>query len=271
MFFTVSGAGLFLGSQSIGGAVVYAVLAICTFMEGGLDFCVGCWCFGWGIYFGIVPKILYSPYINFRNYRIWANAYTNATVDYPVGPKEHVLLPGQKDPTPADLIRPVRLEAEVKLRLFNPIKYCRIDFFVVPMAIAALAYTWMQVGISTQWNTDVEYQTLFIVSVIIGLIILVLYLLRLFVAFNKCWKEWNHPIYSNMFSAPTITCVLWGIMFLPHSAHGGGALIWIGSIAQMFITLYKIQSLIFDRLPEEFINSALMISPVANFICAIGF
>lgn len=274
VFFSTFGAGLFLGGQRVGGAIVIALLAGAAGCEGIFDFCFGCWMFGLAISFGILPASVYQPYLNMVSDRKWGYVYMNEKRTFPVAVNEHYLLPGQNEPSKVDLVRKDRLELEYKLQDVNLIRHTKIDFFAIPMAIGALAYMFKLTDNThdlTDFNGGYAYQVLALFSVITAGLIAVFYGLRLLLHPQKIWKEWSHPSQGNYFSAITICITLYGLLLLPKSVNGGGALIWIGSIGQMLITVFRVSDLVYSPVSDEWLNPSVMMAPVGNYICTIGF
>eukprot|EP01038_Epipyxis_sp_PR26KG_P006363 gene6363-8763_t len=275
VFFSVFGAGLYLANQRVGGAIVIAMLAAASGLEGVFDFCLGCVFFGLAINLNILPKSLYQPYCNMLQARKYAYDYTTKKRDLDHAINSHH---NEINHTPVDLIRKVRQDFEYKLNDFHLIKHCRVEFFGCPMAIAALAYCFKLTSnayadSTGRYDTGIAYEVLGIVSVILAGIVLVLYGLRFVLYPKKVIKDWRHPIYGHFFSTISIFIVLIGLLYLPREDgyHGGGALIWIGAIIQMLITVFKVAELVYTRVAEEFLSPQIMMGPVGNYIAAVGF
>jgi glutaredoxin len=114
-FFSVFSAGLWLGHYELGGVIVLGGLMGAAFLEAFFDFCAGCWMFGLAVQFGLVSPLLFRPSINLKEDKLWAFRYTYRDTNvYDKVTNEHVMLPGQKEPTEIDLIRKNRFEAEYK-------------------------------------------------------------------------------------------------------------------------------------------------------------
>lgn len=274
LFFSVFGAGLFLGGAPAGGAVIIAMLMCAAGLEGLFDICLGCLIFGKAIKFNIIDKGIYRPYLNLVDYRKWMYHFSNARHKFPDAHREHVLLPWQERETPADLIRKNRIETEFKNSDVDIIRHARVDLFSVPMTIAALAYVFKLTDGSNdavRFNTSGAYQTLAIIAVIIFCLLLLLYCLRLALYPRKVLKEWHHPVTGNMFSVISISITLFGLLLLPHSDNGGGTFIWIGGVMQMLMVVLRVTDLIQDYQTKELVNPSLMMVPVGAFISAIGF
>lgn len=267
--------GLYLGGHQVGGAVVIIILGAFAFSEAVFDFCFGCFFFSYGIANGYFSPAVYRPYLNLVEDRKWAYNYMNEKRTFPVATNEHVLLPGQKEPTPADLIVKNRLELEYKLQDDDFIRHTRVEFFSIPMAIAALAYSFkltdQSAPLGTNFNTGYAYQVLSIVAVVIGGLIWLVYLAKTLLHPKKVLKEWSHPISGNYFSAITITVTLYGMLLLARDVSGGGALIWVGAVGQMLIAVLKVSDLVFSRISDEYLNPGIMMAPVGNYITALAF
>jgi len=121
------------------------------------------------------------------------------------------------------------------------------------------------------WHTGRVYKGLGIVSAALFCAFSILYLLRFYKYPQKVLKEFNHPVAGNMFSAITICVTLYGLMMFDHDLNFGIALVWIGSAAQMAMTMLKISQLVFKKVTTDLLNAGVMMAPVSNFICALSF
>ena len=296
-FMTALSAALYLSGQQLGGVIMIALLIPPAGMEGILNFCLvrvppflppslltipcavqGCWMFGLAIDFKLIPPTIYEPYINYRALRSWAYHFNNDGVTYPVATNEHVLLPGQTESTPVDLIRKDRLEPQYKNQDYS-VRHVTVDLFAVPMTGAALALCFMQVAdlgdsshpLSRHWGTKTVYEVLAIAASVFFGLISIAYLVRLFLWPKKACKEWHHPVYGNFFSAITISLTLFGMLLFNEALTFGITVVWIGSAGQLLITVLRVADLLYDRIGPEMVTPALMMAPVGNFISAIAF
>lgn len=280
-FMSAMSAGFFLGDQREAGLAFIAGLAGASGLEGFLDFCLGCWMFGWGIKLGFLTPSLYRPHLNLMEDKKWANAYKNIKTPYYKAINEHYLLPGQFEETPVDLVRKVRHETEYKNQDYDVIRHTRIDFFAIPMSIAALALVFRLPGdmayngpfnepIAT-WGTHRVHQGIYIGAVVIFLVLLVIYLLKIMLYPKKVVKEWNNPVMGNFFATVTITVSLFAILVFGRAKQFGIGLLWVSSVLQMTMTVFKISDLIYKPFGEENLNASLMMLPVGNFVSALGF
>lgn len=175
LLLTTLAAALFIsGEGQIGGNIVLAAVVVTTGLEGITGtHTTGCYLFHWAIKLGIIPTSVYSPYLNLLAAKQWEydynnnnNSNDNSNDHHKEGnntvpsnnrqQNEHVLLPGQISTTPVDLIRKNRTEADKHnshtLTMMDVIYKTRIDFFVFPMTIAALAYMFLVSDNNAQGN-----------------------------------------------------------------------------------------------------------------------
>eukprot|EP01039_Chlorochromonas_danica_P010591 gene10589-11737_t len=274
-FFSIFAAGLWLGGRKNGGAVVLALLFFFTFLESFLDFDVGAYIFGAFLRWKVISPSIYRPYLNLVEDKKWTYNYLNEKREFAVAVNEHYLLPGQKDPTPVDLIRKDRLELEYKLQDESVLRHLRVEFFGLPLAIAALAYCFNltdgHAKHGANFNAGWAYFTLAVLSVVIYGILFLIYFFKTLLYPKKVLKEWHHPVYGNYFNAITICIVLYGILLLPRDVSGGGVVIWIGAIGQMIVAVLKISDLVYNRVPDDYLNGSILLSPIGNFITALAF
>lgn len=278
LFMSALSAALLLSGQRLGGTVVIGMLIGPTGLEGFLDFCAGCWMFGWGITFGVVPKSVYRPYLNLYTAKEWAYAFSHQDRNYPEAERVHVLPAGQTTESATDLIRKDRFETEYKLQDSHLIKHARVDLFGWPMALAALCFVFkladdsyvhnsQQLG---EWGTRRTSNAIGIASAVLFCFFGILYIARTFLYTNKVVKEWRHPVSGNLFSAINICLALYGYILYNNDLNFGITLVWIASGFQMFIAVEKVASLVFHPVSDELLNPSIMMSPVANFVCVLG-
>ena len=275
-----------IGGYPVGGAVVAAALAGAATLEWVLNFCVGCYFYGLGIRFGIIHPSVYHAYLNMLDSRRFGFDFNNPSLSLanrlPVPKNERVLLPGQTEATPVDLMRKNRVEATFKAQDFDVLRHTRIDLFALPMTLAALAYCYQltangfpsrsnNLKFVGQWDTIAAFYVLIITALIFYILFFLLYIAHFVLFPKKVMKEWNHPIAGNFFSTLTIAGVLFGMSYMYMDSVGGVTVVWVASCAHMLLTVLRMSDLVYSRCAEEYLNPALMMLPVGNFISAIGF
>ncbi|CAK9252507.1 unnamed protein product [Sphagnum jensenii] len=280
-FFGTFAAGLWLGAQPVGGAIVAAIFAAAATLEWTIDFCAGCFVYGMAIRLGLLPAHMYHAHLNLLPARVWTYFHVNKRDQPTAGPSEHVLLPGQSKETPVDLVRKNRLEFEYKQQDINPLRHARVDLFSAPMTLAALAYCYKLTADGTtdqysgadigQWQTEGAYYTLGIAAAILWCAAAALYIVHALLHWRKVVKEWEHPLHGNTFTSVTIAAMLLGINYMSWDPVGGVSLVWLGASGQMLITVVRLADMIYGRVAEEYLTPGLMMAPVGNFAAALGF
>jgi glutaredoxin 3 len=280
LLLAVFAAGLFLGGREVGGAVVTALLAFYLFMEMvGLD--IGSRVFMRLVMYKIISPDVYRSYLNFVENRKWSYEFSAKTMDLEPATKQRILLPSQTANHSVDLIVKSRWETEYKERDFHLVKHCRIDLYLWPMGLAMLALVFQTTQLGSRynsvltWDTGFAQQVIGIISVILFGAITSLYLVRMVLCWSKVSKEWHHEVFGNYFSAPAICLMLYGIMYLNKELEGGYmggiALIWIGAVLQLVVSVSRMSALIFNSVSEEVLNASTVFPAIGNFIAAIGF
>jgi len=275
-FMSVLSAGLLLGGQELAGTIVIGALIFPAGLEGFFDFCLGCWMFGIAISLNIIPPTVYRPYLNYYPAKKWAQQFsTDTSVTYEAVPSTHVMIPGQTEESPVDLIRKDRFETEYKLQDIHA-KNVTVDFFSFPMTVAGIALVFKftadmeKDGISA-WDTKPAYHVLGIVSAVLFGVIACVQLYKLFYFPKKISKEWNHPIFGNFYSTITICITLYGILLFDTSTSAGIVLVWIAAVVQMTWTVLRVADVMFRRIGTDMITPAVMFTPLGCLISAFAF
>lgn len=229
--------------------------------------------------FGLVRSDTFRPHIALKPERTWAYDFMNTKRKLPSVKNEHVLLAGQTEESPIDLIRKDRFETEYKLEDVDVIRHTLVDFFAGPMSVAALALVFKGLShtyrnadgnMTLDWNIDNAYIALSILSFLMFSFVAIPYLLKTVMYPKKVLKEWQHPISGNMFSAISICLSLYGILMYDWYLNFGATLVWIAAIAQMGIAILRMSYLIYDYHSDEIISPALLMGPVGNFVSALA-
>lgn len=201
----------------------------------------GCFVFGYLVRFGLAPKSVFRAALTNIHDTAWAWRFANANPEAKAlaqgGPNEHVLLPGQADESPVDLIRKNRVETEFKNADFNRargggarteeesytrllslpplvvIRHTRVDHFGVPLGLVTLAVAFKLLDTLNRnalllpgtRSTELAQvsDALAIASASLWVLFGALYLLKAALHPKKVVKEWRHPTTGNMFSAIT--------------------------------------------------------------------
>lgn len=281
LFMSTVGALLFLLDIPIGGAVMFAGLSGAASLETFFDFCLGCWIFGHGIALGIISPQVYRPYLTERDSRIWGYNFVHAKNKFDTPAKVPILVTGQTYADPVTIMRKERNEVEYKFAHPDVIGHSEVSLFLIPTAVAMLAFQFQLVGHGAsnifdgtdfaEWGTMVPYQVLYVLSVVLIGIISILYLLKTALHWQKVVKEWNNPLQGNAFIAIPVCLILYGVMYVDRDKDFAAVLIWMGAVIMMAITFVRTADLMMYRLPADFINPVKLMLPIGNFLAAIGF
>eukprot|EP00968_Pinguiococcus_pyrenoidosus_P027814 scaffold7496_cov515-Pinguiococcus_pyrenoidosus.AAC.1 len=209
--------------------------------------------------------------------------WSNTKRVFPKAENQHVLLPGQEQETPADLVRKDRFRKEYKLEDVDPTKHIKVSHFQIPMAVAALGvlFNLVDEGFTSRrfngeergdWVGPQLWQTFTLIAVVLLVGMLALYAVKFALYPTKCLKEFRHPEYSGGFSAVCITAVLIAIAIEEEAGSGTQAhvLLWVAASAQMLLAIERISDLLFERHFEQVLNPVVMITPVGTLVSALG-
>ena len=119
----------------------------------------------------------------------------------------------------------------------------RIDFFGVPMTVAAVGFM-LQAAFYADFETESAYKTFGLFAACIFVLLFTIYVIKALLWPKKVWKEWCNPLAGNFFSTISITLVLEGILLMPSGLNAGVTLVWIGSVLQKLITVLSTNPLL---------------------------
>jgi tellurite resistance protein TehA-like permease/glutaredoxin len=266
----------FEGHQYVACAFM-AGLAVASGMEWALDFCLGCLFYSLGIQFGIFPDYVYRIYTSSKQEveDSWDYMYTNSNAPKPVKVNT--------DPTSAISLKYKKKTDQWTKDDFDIVRHMQIAYFAMPLALLALSVAFKMGGdFSASFNTTgtirqhVIPDEVYIATGILGGVVFALwtalYLARLILHPHKCKTEWDCPLRSPSFGAPTI-CLMF-IAFLIHDEVDDYDLVpriifWIASIAHSLMTIAKLGEWIGMRLELEHVHSQWMILPVGLSVAAL--
>mmetsp|Transcript_13654 Transcript_13654/g.43079 ORF Transcript_13654/g.43079 Transcript_13654/m.43079 type:complete len:611 (-) Transcript_13654:65-1897(-) len=238
-------------------------------MEAFLDFCVGCVFFGIGIRFGLVPRSVYSNYIDLRaeNSDNWDDA--NASLGEGPPAVRSVPAPGCL-PTAIDLTYKVKTD-DMTREDFHPIKHTPIGHFGSAMGLAGLAATW-KVASQPYLRLGVDKVVWHILAIVAGVwfgLLALLYVARAALYPNKVRKEWMHPLHAPAFGVPPICLMLFAFLAAGESNGLSEFLFWAGASSGMALTVVMLGRWVSERKEDEHINAGWMIPPLSNFVAAL--
>lgn len=255
-------------------SVVAAVLAFFAALEGFLNFCAGCWFFGLGIKFKIIPDSIYMVHINTlpeTKYH-WAEWTKRVHPPAPVRVEERFapsLRPGGK-PTRIDLHYKTGKTDDWEREAFDYVKYSKMSFssaVIGPVAVAAL---FRFTSLIPQFNTpNLVWQILALLSLVWTAIFLFPYLLKCIKYPHKVRQEWQHPMMNNAFSVPWMTLVVYAFLADHYSNPFAKVLFWAGASLMMLFSVIIVGNWLATMRHEGLVNGAFQMAPVGNFIVAV--
>lgn len=251
---------------------VYAALAA---LEAGINFCMGCYMFGWLVKLGILPKEIYSLCISMMPE--YQYTYDDATKVVEVNAPEKVRLqyPG-KDKSEIDVRYKVK-SSDHDSQSFHIIKYTKASHFNIVLAILGLASLWRLAGTSDIGNavgfsiSNTPGDVFTVMSVVLMVLFGSLYLARMFFYPKKVMKDWMSPINSSALVIPPASFVL--LAFCVYGRFSGAdtlakVLFWIGAPATLLFSIVLAARWITDAHSQEHINAGWLLIPSANFVCS---
>ncbi|CAB9507889.1 Glutaredoxin-C4 [Seminavis robusta] len=257
-----------------------AGLAMASGLEWAFDFCLGCLFYSWGIMFGIFPDYVYRIYTSSKQEveESWEYMHYNSNAPKP----EKV----DSDPSSAISLKYKRKTDEWTKDDFNIIRNMQVSYFAMPLALLALAVAFkMGAEFTTSFNTtgverqyvitDEVYMAVGLLGTVILLLWALLYLARFVLHSHKCKTEWDCPMRSPSFGAPTICLML--ISFLIHDEEVedyrlddiARVIFWVGSLAHCLLTIAKLGEWVGMRHELEHVHSQWMILPVGLSVAAL--
>jgi tellurite resistance protein TehA-like permease/glutaredoxin len=266
----------FEGHQYVACAFM-AGLAGASGLEWSLDFCLGCLFYSWGIQFGIFPDYVYRIYTSSKQEveESWDYMYTKSNA--PVPTKVNT------DPTSAISLKYKKKTDDWTKDDFDIVRHMQIAYFVMPLALLTLSVAFKMGGdFPENFNTTgtlrqyVIPDEVYIATGILGGIVFALwaalYLARLILHPHKCKTEWDCPLRSPSFGAPTI-CLMC-IAFLLFDEVDDYDLVprivfWVASIVHSLMTIAKLGEWIGLRHELEHVHSQWMILPVGLSVAAL--
>ena len=272
-------AGLYLGGLTNGGLIVLAILAAFGVIEAATERTPGTLLFDLAFKLSLLPPDIYRAHLNLRLDRAWQHQFFTPKRTLEQAESRHVWLPGQDVDTAVDLVRKKRSELEFKVQDVGVIRHTTVVSYAVPLAIAALSYAFKVLDNTYRdqfgqkdlfWGTQTVYSSLSIISAVLFMLITLAYLIRLMLYRKKFWKEWQHPINGNFFSAFAACLSLYGLLLYDYYLDFGIAITWVGAISQMIVSVIRMGSLVYDYGSDETVSAALLLGPIGNFLSALA-
>ena len=151
----------------------------------------------------------------------------------------------------------------------NRLKYFPIMMFAIVMGLSGLTIVYQKAGEILGFSHSIGNYLLYLDSAMF-LIILFVYIVKMFVYPQEVKKEFAHPVRINFFAAVAISFLLLAICY--HSQNHTIALysFYIGTILQTFFTFYTISFWINRNLEIAHSNPAWFIPIVGNVLVPVA-
>ncbi|CAN0118074.1 unnamed protein product [Ascophyllum nodosum] len=262
-----------LGDEPIVAQIFLGMLAAAAFLQGFLDFCLGCVIFELLLKYGLVSRAVYRLHVNTRADTVYAWEKNNVRTGKGV-PPDAITYPTKGLPSnPTDLRAKPGKEDE-KWERFHVIKYCHMSYFMVPLSILGLALPWEMLS-ETVGTASGPWHALAWAGVVLHLILLLLYLGKVILYHTKVVKEFNHPLHRSTFALPFLNFILisWLITkwtSADFSADLAKVFFWLGTAPLAVMTLFVVARQAVVPVDEEYVNPGWMLMPVGNLAGAVA-
>eukprot|EP00752_Nemacystus_decipiens_P012458 g11037.t1 len=261
-----------VGDKPLGARIMLAMLACATFLQGFLNFCAGCFIFGYLVQFGLVSKAVFRMHVNTRSGSLYTWEKNHVRTGKSKAP-EPVTYPTKGLPPNQTDLRAKPGKEDEKWERFCPLKYSHMSYFMVPMSILGLAVPWSMLSQLVGTSSRV-FKALTWTGVVLYILLAVFYLGKSVMHPGKVRKEWVNPATRNSFSLPFM-CLLvmaWVVTQWDGETKSGDlakVLFWLGSAPLAAMTLFTVGSWVAFPVDCEHISPAWMLMPVGNLVGAV--
>jgi tellurite resistance protein len=151
----------------------------------------------------------------------------------------------------------------------NRLQHFPIMMFAIIMGLSGLTIVFQKaeeiLGIKTYVSTLLAE-----VDVFIFLLILIVYIVKIFKYFSEVKKEFSHPVRINFFAASAISFLLISIVYHPLNKDIAFICFLIGTLMQTFFTFYTINFWINKNMEIQHSNPAWFIPIVGNVLVPVS-
>eukprot|EP00903_Cladosiphon_okamuranus_P016305 g15037.t1 len=261
-----------VGDKPLGARIMLAMLACATFLQGFLNFCMGCVIFGFLIQFGLVRKAAFRMHVNTRSDSVYTWEKTHLRTGKSKAP-EPVTYPTKGLPANPTDLRAKPGKEDDKWERFCPLKYSHMSYFMMPTSMLGLAIPWVMLSQLVGTSSRV-FKALAWTGTVLHILLAVLYLGKCVMYPRKVRKEWVNPATRNSFALPFMNFMLiaWVVTQWDRETESGDlakVLFWLGSAPLAAMTLYTIGSWVAFPCDSEHISPAWMLMPVGNLVGAV--
>lgn len=260
-------------SNGIAGSVVTGVLMGCAFLEAVFDFCVGCFCFSYGVQFGLVSSDGFdrsrATLEEFEETRTYLDTrFGDPRTDLQ---KHYVGGDWEKTGQPRSLVYEYKPSSDItKKEFFHPIRNIHSGYFAMSVGVTGLAVQWFVTN-QVFGHNKLIWQSLAVFGGVLYGLLLLLYAAK-FVFFNKkVRKEWNHPVYRyTLFLIPLNL-----LLFIPLSVGNyfvfAQVLFWIAAPFLLCLTCLTMSSWVTYQLDFDYFHPGWCLAPLSNVVAAYVF
>eukprot|EP01062_Namystynia_karyoxenos_P077584 TRINITY_DN783_c0_g2_i1.p2 TRINITY_DN783_c0_g2~~TRINITY_DN783_c0_g2_i1.p2 ORF type:complete len:1063 (+),score=370.10 TRINITY_DN783_c0_g2_i1:116-3190(+) len=287
--FSAAAAGCLLGREDgIAGSVILGCLAAAASLEAFLDFCAGCWFFGYLIKFGLVPESVNDMHIGQKALVAYQAEQVDSATGFggkviPTPEKYKHQQPGQPK-TAADVRVKIPKTDDNKRVDWNPIKHVKFADFLMPLGMGGLALCWKFAhyipGVldSNGRMTDNEvWEGLTYVGLAVWLVLLALLLIKLFRYPRRIWSEISDPIRSNSVAAFGTSLVLYGFLIyeapensVPNATRTlSVVMFWTGAAMMKLLLVWRLADLVRRRGDSEIVTPRMLTPFAGCVVCAL--
>ncbi|KAL4537156.1 hypothetical protein Ndes2526B_g04932 [Nannochloris sp. 'desiccata'] len=253
-------------------ATVFAAgLAAASFLEWALNFCAGCWVFGYAIRFGIIPDSVYIVHINtLPETKLTWEDWTK-TVNPPTPQKFRENFRDYPKNTKIDLHYKTLKTTDWEREDFDYIKHSKIAFFSSVIGVAAVPALFKFMSMAPRFQTsDLIWQILTLLSLVYTVIFTVPYIIKWIKYPQKIKSEWQHPMMNNAFTVPSMTLIVYAFLATGnYSTPLARVLFWIGSSTAFFLSIIIIGNILSTIRHPGHLNGAWQMAPVGLYIAAV--
>ena len=283
LMFSGGAALLFRTGHIIPGCVVLGILLVCAFLEGFVNFCVGCFFFGLMVHFKLIPPSVYKLHLNTKDERqlIYDEAFTRLNE----GPyKKNAKFVDPDIPRLTDLYYKIKSD-EQKQEDFHIIRHLRVSMYSMILGVSALSLVWKSISEFDKEpfkdSDDIDREVsdaLLAISFVLFCIVTILYLAKCIFYTKKVIKEFQHPSMVNFFAAIPMNIMIYILLSFEKKDLNGNdsnkvedfyhCMFWICAIANLLLFLHINATWIQRRLTMENIDASWLFLPISNLMAA---
>lgn len=252
--------------------VFAAVLSFFAFLEWALNFCAGCWVFGYAIKFGIVPDSVYIVHINTlpETKYTWYDQFVKR-VNPPLPQHFREQFRDHPRPTRLDLNYKIGKSDDWEREDFDYIKHSKAAFFSSTIGVVAVPAMFKFMSMSPRFATpEIIWQILTLLSLIFSVFFIAPYILKAIKYPKKIRSEWQNPAMNNAFSVPSMLLVVYAFLAMDnYSTPLARVLFWAGSSTMFLLSIIIVGNWLSTMRHDGHFNGAWQMAPVGLYIASV--